>query len=160
MEMNVQPYALAKEEGSAIWFLGSLTTVKAIGAQTRGAYGLIEQILPASFASPYHMHHNEDESFYVLEGEVTFFCDKKRWKAGPGAYLFLPRNIPHGFKVEDTAPARLLVLATPAGFEQFVLEMSEPAKDLTHLPAGPPDMEKLMALAAKYEIDILGPLPE
>jgi quercetin dioxygenase-like cupin family protein len=160
METNVQPYALENEEGSAIWFLGLLTTVKATGAQTGGAFGLIEQAVPASFASPYHMHHNEDESFYVLEGQITFICDKKRFKAGPGAYLFLPRNIPHGFKVEDTAPAKLLILATPAGFEQFVVEMSEPAKDLTHPPAGPPDMEKLMALAAKYRIDILGPLPE
>jgi quercetin dioxygenase-like cupin family protein len=160
MGAKPQPYTLAQEDASAIWFLGLPTFVKATGAQTGGAFGLIEQTVPASFASPYHVHHNEDESFYVLEGEVDFVCDKKWWKGGPGAYLFLPRNIPHGFKVRGSAPAKLLILATPAGFEQFVVEMSEPAKDLTHPPPGPPDMQKLTGLAAKYSIDILGPLPE
>ncbi len=98
------------------------------------------------------------EAFYLLEGEATFISDDRRIKATAGSYLFLPRDIPHGFKVD--APARLLILTTPAGFEQFVIEMSEPATDLTSPPATPPDMEKRMRLAAKYQIEILGPLPE
>ncbi len=158
--MDIQPYALEREEGSAVWFLGCLTRVKATGAQTGGAFGLIEQVFPPGFASPYHVHRREDETFYVLEGDMTFICDQKRWKVGPGAYLFLPRNIPHGFKLDEPAPARILILATPAGFEQFILEMSEPAKDLAHPPVGPPDMGKLLAVAAQYGIDILGPLPD
>ena len=69
------------------------------------------------------------------------------------------REIPHGFKIEGTVPARMLILCAPAGFEHFVLEMSEPAKDLT-LPPPAPDIGRLMAVAAKYKIDILGPLPK
>jgi hypothetical protein len=92
---------------------------------------------------------------------LTFFCQGKKLKAGSGAYIFGPRDIPHGFRVDGEAPARILLLTTPGGgFENFILEMSDPASDVNLPPAGPPDMQKLMALAAKYKIDILGPLPE
>src|SRR5260370_42670050 len=154
-----QTYVNTREE-SAVWFLGALTLVKSTGESTNGAFGLIEQLIPAGFASPYHIHHLEDEAFYVLEGEVAFVCDGKWLKAGPGAYVFGPREVPHGFKIESTTPARILLLCAPAGFEHFVIEMSEPATEL-RLPApAQPDMTKMMALAAKYKIDILGPLPE
>jgi mannose-6-phosphate isomerase-like protein (cupin superfamily) len=155
-----QPYAVIGEEGQALWFLGVLTQVKATGEQTRGAYGLIEQVLPAGFASPWHMHHDEDETFYVIEGKITLLCGDARIAAGPGTWAFGPRGIPHGFRVEGNVPARLLLLTTPSGFEQFIVEMSEPAADPSTPPTTPPDMEKLMAVAAKYHIDILGPLPE
>ena len=75
---------------------------------------------------------------------------------GPGTYVFGPREIPHGFKVIGNTPARMLLLCAPGGFEHFVLEQ---ATDIAAPPA-PPDMAKMMELAAKYKIDILGPLPE
>ncbi len=112
--------------------------------------------MPPGFASPYHKHHREDEAFYVLDGEVSFVFDGKWLKAGPGTYMFGPREIPHGFKVVGSVPARMLLLCAPGGFEHFVLEQ---ATDMTS-PAAPPDMAKLMELAAKYNVDILGPLPE
>lgn len=143
----------------AIWFLGTLTSVKATGETTKGAFGLIEQLIPTGFASPYHVHHAEDEAFYVIEGDLTFISEGRASKAGPGAYIFGPRDVPHGFRVEGSAPARVLVLTVPAGFERFVVEMGEPATELVLPPPAPPDMAKLMTLAAKYHIDILGPLP-
>src|SRR5690349_19876056 len=158
MQTNLALYGLTREEGQAIWFLNTLTLVKATGAQTGGAYGLIEQRIPAGFASPYHLHRAEDETFYLLEGEAIFISGDRRIKATAGSYLFLPRGLPHGFRVE--APTRLLILTTPGGFEQFVINAGEPAPDPTSPPTSPPDMEKLMRLAAMYQIDILGPLPE
>jgi quercetin dioxygenase-like cupin family protein len=144
-------------EDPAFRFLGIPTLMRSTGETTNGAFGLMEQwMIPPGFASPYHVHHLEDEAFYVLEGEIAFVCDGKWIKTGPGAYIFGPREIPHGFKAIGTAPARMLLLCAPAGFERFVLEMSE---DFTSPPA-PPDMTKLISLAAKYKIDILGPLPE
>jgi quercetin dioxygenase-like cupin family protein len=162
MHATTLPYALAREEGQPLWFLGTLTLLKATGEQTGGAFGLIEQVLPPGFSSPWHLHHQEDEAFYVVEGEMTFLCGEARVKAGPGAFVYGPRGIPHGFRAEGTAPARLLLLCTPGGFEQFVAELSAPAAGLVLPPpaAGPPDMENLMAMAARYKIEILGPLPE
>ena len=149
---NLQPYVNTLEE-PPIYFLGLPTILRATTKTTNGAFGLVEQVMPPGFASPYHTHRLEDEAFYVLEGEMAFVCGGKWIAAGPGTYVFGPRNIPHGFKVLGSSNARMLLLCAPGGFEQFVVEMSEPA------PA-PPDMARLMAVAAKFEVDILGPLPE
>jgi quercetin dioxygenase-like cupin family protein len=109
-------------------FLGLPTLLRATGDTTNGAFGLIEQpvVLPG-FASPDHVHHREDESFYVLQGSVVFVCDGKWITAGPGDFVFGPRNIPHGFKVMGTTPAHMLLLVTPGGFERFTRDLSEPA---------------------------------
>ena len=156
-----EPYALAHDEGQALWFLGNvLTRVKATGEQTGGAYGLIDQVLPAGFASPWHVHHAEDETFYVLEGTLTFLCGEARVVGGPGTFVYGPRGVPHGFRTAVDTPARLLILNTPAGFERFVMELSEPATDVSSPPTAPPDLARLMTVAARYDIAILGPLPE
>ena len=159
MDMGTRPYALAKEEGRAVWFLGTLVIVKATGEQTGGAFGLVDNVLPAGFASPYHVHRNEDEACYVAEGEMAFYVGEERVEAGPGAFVYGPRGVPHGFEVEGDAPARILLQNYPAGFEGFPVEVGEPAEELVLPAAEPPDMERLMAIAAKYDIEILGPLP-
>ena len=80
-----EPYALAHDEAQALWFLGNvLTRVKATREQTGSAYGLIDQVVPTGFASPWHVHHAEGETFYVLEGAITFlivptYIRRKRW---------------------------------------------------------------------------------
>lgn len=159
-EKTLELYALARAEGQAIWFLDTLTFVKATGEQSGGAFGLIEHVAPPGSGSPYHVHHAEEEIFYVLEGELTFISGDDKFTGTAGSYVFLPRDIPHGFKVTGDKPARYLVMTTPAGFEQFVIEMGQPATVLVLPPTRPLDMEKLMSLATKYNIEILGPLPE
>ena len=155
MTPEQEPYSNTRED-APIRFLGLPTLMRSTSESTNGSFGLMEHWeMPPGFASPYHMHHLEDEAFYVLEGEIAFVCDGKWMKGGPGTYVFGPREIPHGFKVVGSIPARMLLLCAPAGFESFVLELSVPFNDFT-----PPDMAKLMAVAAKYKIDILGPLPE
>jgi quercetin dioxygenase-like cupin family protein len=137
-----------------VYFLGLPAVVRATAETTGGAFGVIDNlVIPPGFESPYHTHRAEDEAFFLVEGEMAFVIDGKWTTARPGAYLFGPRNIPHGFKVIGSTPARLLLLCSPGGFERFVIEMSEPA------PA-PPDMGRLMSVAAKYQIDIHGPLPQ
>jgi steroid delta-isomerase-like uncharacterized protein len=149
-------YANTRED-AAFRFLGIPTLMRATAQTTNGAFGLMEHwAMPSGFASPYHTHHREDESFYVLEGEIAFVRGGKWLKAGPGTFVYGPRELPHGFKAIGHSPASMLLLCTPGGFEQFVLEQTTPITE----PPAPPDMGKLMMLAAKYGIDILGPLPE
>jgi quercetin dioxygenase-like cupin family protein len=149
---SLQPFVNTSAE-PPIYFLGLPTILRATGQTTNGAFGLIDNMMPPGFSSPYHTHHREDEAFFVLEGDMAFVCDGNWIKGGPGPFVFGPRGLPHGFTVLGDKPARLLLLCTPGGFEQFVVEMSEP------VPA-PPDMAKLMTVAEKYGIDILGPLPD
>ncbi len=151
-----QPYLNTRED-SAFRFLGLPTLMRSTRETTNGAFGLMEHwAMPPGFASPYHTHHLEDEAFYVLEGQVAFVCDGKWLQAGPGTYVFGPREIPHGFKIKGNTPARMLLLCAPGGFEGFVVEQ---AMSITE-PPSPPDMAKLIALAQKYHIEIHGPLPE
>lgn len=156
-QVQVPQLQINAREDAVIRFLGLPTSVRAARETTNGAFGLIESwSMPPGFASPYHVHHAEDEAFYVLEGELAIVCGGKWMKAGPGGYAFGPREIPHGFKVIGSSPARMLLLCAPGGFEQFVLELSQP---VDAAPA-PPDMAKMAEVAAKFKIDILGPLPE
>ena len=162
MVTALRPFSIAHDDVEKLSFFGCHIWIKATDEQTGGALGLIEQIVPPGAGSPWHMHHNEDESFYVMEGEILFIVGdgQQRNTAGPGTFVFGPRDIPHGFRNDSSAPARMLLQVTPAGFEQFALTLSQPAPDSGFGPAGPPDMERLLAEATKYNIEILGPLPE
>lgn len=159
MTMIIEPYTLTREEGHSFWFLGTLMTLKATGEQTNGSYGLIEQVLQPGFASPMHVHHSEDEAFYLLEGEASFTCGDQMMRATPGSYVFFPRDIPHWFRIDGIHPARLLQINFPAGLENFFIELGQPAANLTLPPVGPPDVENLASTAAKYDLEILGPPP-
>ncbi len=147
-------YALAAEEGTPLWMLGGLFTIKASRAQTGGAFALAEFNQPAGTEPPPHIHRNEDEAFYVLEGEMAVMCGDDRFRATSGSFVFLPRGVVHGFTIVGEQPLRGLVLTAPAGFEQFITEMGEPALTRTIPAGGPPDMEKLMTLTAKYGIEL------
>jgi quercetin dioxygenase-like cupin family protein len=156
-------FGLEQGEGEAWWWWGSLATIKATGEETGGQYTLVEVLEAQGAAAPLHVHHNEDEAFFVLEGEMTFYVGEETIKAGPGSFLFGPKDVPHAYTVES-GPARLLFLLTPAGFEGLIRETSEPAKSAT-LPPQPEEepneaeMEQLMAIAARYGGEIVGPPP-
>lgn len=162
MEKAVRPYAIHRDEGEQLSFIGVPTWMRATGEQTGQVLALIEQIIPPGVGVPWHLHHNEDESLYVIDGEILFIAgnEQQRISAGPGTYVFGPRGIPHGFRNDGPAPVRLLLECTPAGFVRFVLAVSEPAPTPGFAPAGPLDMDKVIAEAAKVNIEILGPLPE
>jgi quercetin dioxygenase-like cupin family protein len=156
---SLQPILNTRED-APFRFLGLPTAVRATSETTGGAFGLIESwTMPPGFGTPYHVHRNEDEAFYVLEGTMAFVCGGKWMTGTAGTYVFGPRNIPHGFKVVGDGPARMLLLCSPAGFERFVLDLREP-EPAPGQSLAPPDMARLAETAAKYGIDLLGPLPE
>ena len=150
-------------EGEAWWWFGVLATIKATAEQTDGRYALVEILAPDGYGSVLHVHHFEDEGFYILEGEMTFYVGEQTIKARPGSYLFGPKDVPHAFTV-DSGPAKLLFVFSPAGLEAGIREMGEPARSLTVPPQleEPPDeaeMERLAAIGARYGAEILGPPP-
>lgn len=145
-------------QAPAYWFLGALSFIKLSSEQTGGTHSIILDHLPAGRATPYHLHHHDDETFYIIEGEATFMSGSQRIKATPGSIIFLPREIPHGFRADT--PGKMLIVTNRGGFDRFVVEAGEPARALSIPPPSEPDFQKLTTLAAKYGIDILGPLPE
>jgi mannose-6-phosphate isomerase-like protein (cupin superfamily) len=119
-------YTLSRDEGRHIWVLGSLMTIKAGAAETAGAMSLIEQVSPPGFASPLHVHADEDEPMYILEGRYTFWVGDRVLSAEAGTFVFLPRDVPHCLRVEGDTPGRLLQLTLPAGLEEGFAEMGRP----------------------------------
>src|SRR5262249_53287055 len=99
MDVAGRAVALGPGEGEAIWFLHSRMTVKATADETNGGFGLVETVIPPGFSPPLHIHHREDESFYVLEGELTMRCGDREFRASAGSFFFLPRDVPHSFVV-------------------------------------------------------------
>jgi mannose-6-phosphate isomerase-like protein (cupin superfamily) len=150
-------YFLHREEGQAIWFLANRMTVKATAESTGGAYGLVESLIAPGFSPPLHVHHREDEAFWVLEGEVTMRCGDKTFRAGPGAFVFLPRHVPHSFVVEGDTPVRMLTLLTPGGGEGVFIDGGRPAERDGLPPPAPPDIAALKRVSERYGAEIVGP---
>lgn len=148
---------VAPGEGDAIWFLRNRMTIKATAASTGGAYGLVESLIAPGFSPPLHVHHREDEAFYVLEGDVTMRCGDRTFRAGPGSFVFLPREVPHTFVVEGDRPARMLTLLSPGGGEGVFVDGGRPAEGAGLPPATPPDIEALKRVSLQYGAEIVGP---
>jgi quercetin dioxygenase-like cupin family protein len=147
--LQTKPYLLDNEEGQCIQALGTLVSIKATSEQTAGTFNLFEVSCPPDYMTPLLIHYTEDVAVYVLEGTLTIFWGGKKKKAVAGSFFYQPRGIPHGFCVEGPAPARILYMTFPAGFDRFLLEHK--------LPTPESETEED---AARYKIEILGPLPE
>jgi mannose-6-phosphate isomerase-like protein (cupin superfamily) len=160
----VRPYVLGPADGQAWWFLGNLVTVKATGVQTHGRLTVVEFLNPPGFAPPLHRHLVEDEMFYLLSGTACLQCGDEILSAGPGDFVLLPAGLPHTFVVGPDEPLHVLQITTPAGFDEFVAEVSEPARE-RRLPGPPPpgtapfDPAVLGHASARHQVEILGPPP-
>jgi quercetin dioxygenase-like cupin family protein len=152
------PIALQPGQGEAIWFLGFLATIKASSETTAGAVAVIEHLGPRGSGTPLHVHSREDEWFYVTEGELTFWVGGQVINAPAGSFVYGPRGIPHTFTV-SSEQARFLLVTEPAGFEEFMRALGEPATrlEIPPAPSAPPDISAVAKLAAEYGIEILGP---
>jgi mannose-6-phosphate isomerase-like protein (cupin superfamily) len=144
-------------EGQALWFLRNRMSVKATADSTGGAFGLVESLMAPGFSPPMHVHHREDESFYILEGELTLQCGERQFRAGAGAFVFLPRDVPHTFVVEGDRPARMLTFLTPGGGEGVFIEGGRPPERDGLPPATPPDINALKRVSARFGAEIVGP---
>ncbi|HET8527573.1 MAG TPA: cupin domain-containing protein [Gaiellaceae bacterium] len=143
-----------------LWFLGTLVRPKLSGAHTGGRFALWEGVLPRGAAPPVHTHP-QDETFYVLEGKVSVWVDGAVHACEPGAAVFAPGGVPHSFLVESDT-ARMLFLSTPAGIEEYVGALAEPAAWPWLQP--PPDgprvpPERLEAVERELGVVRLGPPP-
>src|ERR1700676_683839 len=163
--------------GEALWFLGTFVRVKLDAAQTAGRLGMFEVEAPHGAAPPLHSHP-QDETIYVLDGELTAWivepallqgdgAEPPEWvsehaqRCGPGAAVYAPGGTPHTFRVESDT-ARLLTLSTPAGVEEFARALSEPA--LWPWLQPPPDgprvaADRIQAVEREFGMVRRGPPP-
>ena len=150
-------YGRRKHPEEALQVLGWKTTVLVDGQQSGGYLALVECEGTRGYALPLHVHHREDELLYVLEGRLTVLLGEEELSAEAGVALALPRGVEHSFMVESEE-ARMLVVVSPAGFEGFLSEMDHPEGTLAVGEDGHA-LERLICAAARYGVDITGPVP-
>ena len=152
-----KPFLLKKGEGQSVWSLGGRFTLKVGEGDVSGRFALVETLAFRSTEPPLHIHHKEDEAWYILDGHMTFYVGDEVIEADAGSFVFAPSGIAHTFTV-DIEPTRVLVFASPAGFERFALELGEPATS-DQPPAGlaVPGSDVLGPVAGRYGIEVVGP---
>jgi mannose-6-phosphate isomerase-like protein (cupin superfamily) len=150
------PMATRSNEGEARWWFAALAEIKVTAQETGGLLSIIEITEPPNAAGPLHVHHREDESFWILEGDVTIQVGDTTIEATAGDFAFGPRGIPHRYTVGG-AGCRMLFIMTPGGFENLVRDMSVPAQTRTLPPASDeePDWEHVAAVAKAHACELL-----
>ncbi|MFD2942461.1 cupin domain-containing protein [Flavobacterium notoginsengisoli] len=128
--------------------LGDIQTVKLSGIHTGGRITIVENNNPPGVSIPLHVHANEDEIFRILEGEMEFTVEGITSKLKTGDTIFLPRQIPHSFKVTGKKNTKAIITIVPSGIEEMFVQLSQ-------LPAGPPDMEKVLEICSSFGITFL-----
>jgi quercetin dioxygenase-like cupin family protein len=155
---TLKPFTVTKAAGEARWWFSNLAVIKATAADTGGQMTIIEITEPPGVAGPLHVHHREDESFWILEGDVEIEVGGETIHAQAGDFVFGPRDIPHRYTVGG-AGCRMLFILTPGGFEDLVIEMSRPAAQRTVPPPSTEalDWARVAAIAKAHGNELLQP---
>jgi quercetin dioxygenase-like cupin family protein len=154
--MGRNPTINIPPQGRTIAVVGDVYRFLATGDDTNGKCALWEAIVPPGGGPPPHVHSREEEGFYVLEGEITFTMGDQRLVASAGTFANMPVGTPHAFKNESGQAARMLISVAPAGLEKMFFEVGVPLSEgaTTALPPTQAEIERLLAVAPKYGIEI------
>jgi quercetin dioxygenase-like cupin family protein len=154
LNVAVMPFVRRMSAGGSLWYMGHLYTLLATGEDTEGQYALIDAVGARGNEPPRHCHHREDETYYLLEGQMTFTVGEVTIPARPGDCVFLPRGVPHSYRIE-TERSRALLLITPSGLENFFREFSQPATtfELPPRPEKPYDLQLIGEASAHYGLE-------
>ncbi len=155
MSAIVSPLAagvIRAQEGERISQAGTTLTFKSLGRETGGAAFIYEQASPPGAVVPSHLHQNEDEFVYLLEGEVEVTIGDARLTVGPGDLVKMPRGVPHGIRMTGTGPARSLWTVVPAG------KMEDLFRALGALPTDrPPDPGAIARIMLEHDVTPVPP---
>jgi uncharacterized cupin superfamily protein len=159
--MNVRTIVVQPGDGDSVWLGGMDVVFKVFGADTGGAFAVVEHpIEPGRLVLP-HVHQHEDEYSYVMEGTIGARVGDHEVIAGPGSYLIKPRGLMHTFWNAGPAPARLMEVISPAGFEAYFVELADAGdpsrrQELANKYGVAYSTEWVEELTSKYRLKLLG----
>lgn len=151
--------------GRGTWAMGSLFEHVVAAGQTEGSLGAALVTQPPGIATPLHRHTQEAEAFYLLEGVMTYRAGEETYELSEGYFMYLPRGVPHAFRIRGDRPARFLALTVPGGLLDLYDEVGVPATQL-RLPGddGLPMAEEIARwneVGPRYGLEVVGPpIPE
>ena len=143
------------DEGPTIGVVGDIYRFLVTGEETGGRYATFEAVVLPGGGPPPHLHRKEDETFFVVEGEITFRVGDEKLVAGPGTFVNMPIGNPHAFRNETDRPAKMLISFAPAGLEEYFFEVGQTFDG--ELPPKPSkeEIERLLEAAPKYGIEFI-----
>jgi mannose-6-phosphate isomerase-like protein (cupin superfamily) len=152
----MNPTIRRPHEGRTIAVVGDVYRFLATGDDTNGKYAIWEAVVPPGGGPPPHVHSREEEGFYILEDEVTLHVGDEQIVVKAGTFANMPVGTPHSFKNESSRPAKMLISIAPAGSERMFLEVGVPLAEgaTTALPPTKEEIDKMLAVAPKYGIEI------
>jgi len=152
---NTDSAVLETGQGQSFWLMGEFYAIKTTAEQTGGAYSVTEiESFPGNGPPP-HIHHKEDECFYVVEGAFTVIVGARAFDVADGDYIRIAKGTPHTYKNVGAIPGKILVILSPGGFEQLWAELGQPGS-LKQCPReeDPSVLNRLLALAPAYGLEI------
>ena len=152
---SLTAYSVRPGEGKRVRVVTEIVEFLATSEQTGGAFSLFDNYTLPGAGIPPHFHTQEDEAFWIVEGTYRFWVDGEDVELGPGGFVFLPRNTPHGYTNIGDGTGRMLIQTTPGGFDEFFAEVGEPIVEDEE--PGPPDVDRVIAIAAQHGIEFLPP---
>jgi quercetin dioxygenase-like cupin family protein len=149
------------DQGPATWALGGLFEQLATAGETAGAFGMSLVTQPAGTATPLHVHTREAEAFYVLDGNLAYRAGEETHQLSAGSFIYLPRGVPHAFRITGTGPARFLALVVPSGLMTLYDEVGRPAPARRLPEPGemslPEEIQRWLEAAPRYGLRVVGP---
>jgi quercetin dioxygenase-like cupin family protein len=153
-----QAYGYQPGEGRRLWIVGDTLTFKATAAQTGGSMAAVEVLAAPGGGPPPHVHANEDEMWFVLDGEFEILHGEETVRLTAGGFAFVPRGTLHRFENVSDTPSRVLIVFTPGGFEGFFFEAGLPVVEGgTPPPLGPEEIERSRDAAIRHGMDVRWP---
>lgn len=151
----------APGEGPATWAMGSLFERLASGTDTGGAFDVSLVTQPPGIATPLHVHSREDEAFYVLDGTMTYRAGDDVHQLAAGSFIYLPRGIPHAFRITGRTPVTFLGFIAPAGLLGLYDEVGMPARE-RRLPGDDgltveQEVPRWIEVSPRYGLEVVGP---
>lgn len=140
--------------GHSWWVYGDKDIIKVASQDTGGALMAMETVVPPHMGPPLHIHHREDEAFYVLDGDIKVVDNGRDFVVGTGAFVYMPQGSVHRFENVRDVPSTILLLFIPGGFEGYLMEMGEPVVEGQPAPTGPIDFDKVARIGPKYGLEV------
>ncbi len=154
-----QPTVVEPGAGPVIAAVGDHYRFLAVGGQTDSRYAIWHATVHPGGGPPPHVHSREEEGFYVLSGELTFFANGESFVGKPGTFVNLPTGCEHRFRNETDEPAEVLILVAPAGLEEMFRRtgVEVTGEDLSPPTVTPEEIERIKSIAPEYGVEIRAP---
>jgi mannose-6-phosphate isomerase-like protein (cupin superfamily) len=157
----IRPVHVPAGEGEAIWAMSSLFEVKLDAAASGGTFAVTEVVQPPGVATPLHVHHREAEAFFMIEGTMTYEAGGIIHHLERGSFMYLPKEVPHRFRITGESPARFIALVAPAGLEGLYRSVGGAAAERRLPEPSPEDVAAEIArwggVAPGYGLEVVGP---